>query len=49
VILFYCIENLLKEGTNPHKLFFFRLDNSIYFNLSLEDVLTLCKESLTLN
>ncbi|MEM6515167.1 MAG: AAA family ATPase, partial [Bacteroidota bacterium] len=49
VMLFHCIGNLLKEGTNPHKLFFIGIDNPIYVNLSLEDVLTLCKESLTLD
>ena len=48
VMLFHCIENLLKEGTNPHKLFFIGIDNPIYVNLSLEDVLNLCKESLNL-
>ena len=48
VMLFHCIENLLKEGTNPHKLFFIGIDNPIYVNLSLEDVLTLCKDSLNL-
>ena len=49
VMLFHCIGNLLKEGTNPHKLFFIGIDNPIYVNLSLEDVLTLCKESLNLD
>ena len=48
VMLFHCIENLLKEGTNPHRLFFIGIDNPIYVNLSLEDVLTLCKDSLSL-
>lgn len=48
VMLFHCIENLLKEGTNPHKLFYIGIDNPIYVNLSLEDVLTLCKKALNL-
>ena len=48
VMLFHCIENLLKEGTNSHKLFFIGIDNPIYVNLSLEDILTLCKKSLNL-
>ena len=46
VMLFHCIENLLKEETNHHKLFFIGIDNTIYVNLSLEDILTLCKDSL---
>ncbi len=46
VMLFHCIEKLLKEETNPHKLFFIGIDNPIYVNLSLEDVLTLYKDSL---
>lgn len=45
VMLFHCIENILKEGTNPHKLFFIGIENPIYVNLSLEDILTLCKDS----
>lgn len=48
VMLFHCIENLLNEGVNPHQLFFVGIDNPIYVNLSLEDVLTLCKSSLNL-
>ena len=48
VMLFHCIENLLKEKTNPHKLFFIGIDNPIYVNLSLEDILILFKESLNL-
>jgi uncharacterized protein len=46
VMLFHSIENLLKDGTNPQKLFFIGIDNPIYVNLSLEDILNLCKESL---
>lgn len=48
VMLFHCIENLLKEGVNPQKIFFIGIDNPIYINLGLEDILTLCKESLAL-
>src|SRR5690554_5302463 len=48
VMLFHCIENLLKRETNPHKLFFIGIDNPIYVNLSLEDILNLCKASLNL-
>ncbi|WP_288368746.1 ATP-binding protein [Roseivirga thermotolerans] len=48
VMLFHCIDNLLKEGVNPHKVFFIGIDNPIYVNLGLEDILSLCKESLAL-
>ena len=48
VMLFHCIQNLLKEGTDPHKLFFIGVDNHIYLNLILDDILSLCKESLNL-
>ena len=48
VMLFHCIEKLMEEGVNPHKLFFIGIDNPIYVNLSLEDILNLCKESLSI-
>ena len=48
VMLFHCIDNLLKEGVNPHKVFFIGIDNPIYVNLGLEDILSLCKKSLAL-
>lgn len=48
VMLFHCIGDLLKEGVNPHKVFFIGIDNPIYVNLGLEDILSLCKESLAL-
>ncbi|MGB5944224.1 MAG: ATP-binding protein [Leeuwenhoekiella sp.] len=48
VMLFHCIEDLLKEGTNPHHLFFIGIDNPIYVNLGLEDILTLCKQALAI-
>ena len=48
VMLFHCIDDLLKQGVNPHKVFFIGIDNPIYVNLGLEDILTLCKESLAL-
>lgn len=48
VMLFHCIENLLDEGINPHKIFFVGVDNPIYVNLSLEDMLSLCESALKL-
>ncbi len=48
VMLFHCIDDLIKDGINPQKLFFIGIDNPIYVNLGLEDIIALCKESLTL-
>lgn len=48
VMLFHCIGNLLQEGKASQKIFFVGIDNPIYFNLGLEDILTLCKESLAI-
>ena len=47
LMLFHCIDALLKKGVDPHKVFFVGIDNPIYINLGLEDILTLYKESLT--
>ncbi len=49
VMLFHCIEELLGEEINPHKIFFIGIDNPIYVNLGLEDILSLCKQSLALD
>ena len=49
VMLFHCIDKLLEEGVNPQKIFFIGIDNPIYVNLGLEDILALCKKSLARN
>lgn len=46
VMLFHSIRQLLAANVNPHKIFFIGIDNPIYINLGLEDLLTLCKQSL---
>ncbi len=46
VMLFHSIKTLLLEDINPQKIFFIGIDNPIYMHLSLEDILTLCKQSL---
>ncbi len=48
VMLFHCIDDLLNEGVNPQQIFFVGIDNPIYVNLGLEDILNLCKNSLNL-
>lgn len=46
VMLFHSIQQLLSEMINPQKIFFIGIDNPIYVHLSLEDILSLCKQSL---
>ena len=46
VMMFHSINRLLQEKTDPQKIFFIGIDNPIYLNLSLEDILLLCKTSL---
>ena len=46
VMLYHSIQQLLVDNVNPQKIFFVGIDNPIYINLSLEDILNLCKESL---
>lgn len=48
VMLYHSIHQLLKEGINPKQLFFVGIDNPIYIHLGLEDILSLCKEALSL-
>jgi predicted AAA+ superfamily ATPase len=49
VMLFHSIDNLISEGVKPQNIFFIGIDNPIYVNLGLEDILNLCKNSLNLN
>ncbi|MBW7869085.1 MAG: ATP-binding protein [Brumimicrobium sp.] len=46
VMLFHSIQQLIDEKINPQKIFFVGIDNPIYVHLSLEDILSLCKQSL---
>lgn len=48
VMLFHSIERLLELGVEPQKIFFIGMDNPVYVNLGLEDLLDLCKLSLGL-
>jgi len=49
VMLFHSIDQLLQEKVNPQQVFFIGIDNPIYVQLGLEDILTLCKNALNLN
>ena len=46
VMMFHTIDQLLKEGETPQNLIFVGIDNPIYINLGLEDILQLAKEAL---
>ncbi|MCB0512676.1 MAG: ATP-binding protein, partial [Bacteroidetes bacterium] len=46
VMLFHSIQQLIDKQINPQKIFFVGIDNPIYVHLSLEDILSLCKQSL---
>jgi len=48
VMLYHCIQQLLNENVSPQKIFFIGVDNPIYVHLSLDDLLTLSKQSLNL-
>lgn len=49
VMLFHSIKQLISEDVNPQKIFFIGIDNPIYVHLSLEDILNLCKQALSLS
>jgi hypothetical protein len=49
VMLFHSIQELLSKNIPPQKIFFVGIDNPIYVNLSLEDILNLCKQALHQN
>ncbi len=49
IMLFHSIQQLIEDGVNPQQIFFVGIDNPIYVHLSLEDILSLCKQSLHLS
>jgi hypothetical protein len=46
VMMFHTIDQLINEKTNPQRIFFIGIDNPIYVNLSLQEILDLCKDSV---
>jgi len=46
VMMFHTIDQLINENINPQRIFFIGIDNPIYVNLSLQEILDLCKESV---
>lgn len=48
VMMFHTIDNLINDGINPQRILFVGIDNPIYVQLSLQEILDLCIESLKL-
>lgn len=48
VMMFHTIQQLLEDGIQAQSIFFVGIDNPIYVQLSLQDILDLCKASLQL-
>ncbi|WCM42362.1 ATP-binding protein [Flavobacterium sp. CBA20B-1] len=46
VMMFHTIDELINENINPQRIFFIGIDNPIYVNLSLQEILDLCKDSV---
>lgn len=46
VMMFHAIDQLIQDKVDTQKIFFVGIDNPIYINLSLEDLLHLCKEAI---
>lgn len=49
VMMFHTIDQLIEDGINPQRIFFVGIDNPIYVQLSLQDILALCLQSLQLS
>ncbi|MBI1837091.1 MAG: ATP-binding protein [Flavobacteriia bacterium] len=49
VMMFHTIDQLIQDKVNPQKIFFIGIDNPIYINLSLQDILDLCISALKIN
>jgi len=48
VMIFHAIQQLIGEKIPPQKIFFIGIDNPIYANMGLEDILLLAKEAVQL-
>ena len=48
VMMFHAIQELITENIPPQKIFFIGIDNPIYMQLGLEDILLLAKEAVHL-
>lgn len=48
VMMLHAIQQLLEDGMKAQRIFFVGIDNPIYIQLSLQDILNLCQASLKL-
>jgi len=48
VMMFHAIQELIIENISSQKIFFIGIDNHIYMQLGLEDILLLAKEAVHL-
>lgn len=48
VMMFHAVDQLLEEGISPQQILFIGIDNPIYFQLGLEDMLLLFKQTVKL-
>ena len=46
VMMFHAIDQLIAEGVDPQQIFFVGIDNPIYVNLSLQEILDLCRDAV---
>lgn len=46
VMMYHSIDQLIQQNIDPQRIFFVGIDNPIYVNLSLEEILDLCKASV---
>ena len=46
VMMFHAIDQLIVEGVDPQQIFFVGIDNPIYVNLSLQEILDLCRDAV---
>ena len=49
VMMYHAIDQLIKDKNNAQKIFFIGIDNPIYVNLGLQEILDLCKEAVKAN
>ena len=46
VMMFHTIDKLIEEKINPQQIFFVGIDNPIYVNLGLQEILDLCTDAV---
>jgi len=46
VMMFHAVDRLIEEKVNPQRIFFVGIDNPIYVNLGLQDILDLCTDAV---